>query len=167
VRRTNVRVLGSTKNKGDKIPQAGEVSGHHSHLDPPTSAKSRSRTSEREREKSKGETKGKKILEYDVRSTMTSIVSVKGFFRNWADQNDAQRSGDGGKRNDITIILHFQRRRRIVIVDSGPIVQKPAILAYRSKGQLAPINKYSNAGRRKKKLKIANIILLIEETPRT
>ena len=94
---------------------------------------------------------------------MTSIVSAKSF-RNWVNQNDARRKGGEKKRNDITIILHVQRRRRIFVVDSGPIVQKPIIFAYRVKGQLAPINKYGNAGVKKKK-QIS--IRLFEETPRT
>ena len=41
VRRTDVRVLGLTKDKGDRVPQSsGESQWHQSHLDPPTSAKS-------------------------------------------------------------------------------------------------------------------------------
>lgn len=32
------------------------------------------------------------------------------------------------KGGDSTIILHIQRRRRIVVVDPGPIIQKPIIV---------------------------------------
>ncbi len=91
--------------------------------------------------------KGKEDLESDVRSTITSMVSVRGF-RNWANQNDGRRNRKK-KRNDITIILHLQRLRRIFIVNSGPIIQKPKIFVYKAKVSWPPINRHSNAGREK------------------
>ncbi len=90
VRRTDVRVLGLTKDKGDRVPQSGESQWHQSHLDPPTSAKSKG-----QRQESKGETKGYKRLEYDVRSTMTSIVSAKGVSK--LGQSE-RRTENGGKK---------------------------------------------------------------------
>jgi hypothetical protein len=90
VRRTDVRVLGITKDKGDRVPSRGKSVAS----EPPRSAhlcKKLSRTSEREREKAKGETKGKKRLEYDVRSTMTSIVSVKGFSKLGQSERRAEK----------------------------------------------------------------------------
>jgi hypothetical protein len=55
-----------------------------------------------------------------------------------------------GKRNDITIILHIQRLRRILIVDSGPIVQKPIIFAYRVRS-VSPNQRVQQRGGKRKK----------------
>ena len=53
---------------------------------------------------------------------MTSMVSAT------ANQNDARKNVAKKKGGDSTIILHIQRRRRIVVVDPGPIIQKPIIV---------------------------------------
>lgn len=45
-----------------------------------------------------------------------------------ANQNDARKNVAKKKGGDSTIILHIQRRRRIVVVDPGPIIQKPIIV---------------------------------------
>lgn len=71
-----------------------------------------------------------------------------------------------GKRNDITIILHFQRRRRIFIVDSGPIVQKPIFFAHRIEVSY-PNQQVQQRMKKGKKMKRSYLIRLMEETWRT
>ena len=85
----------------------------------------------------------------NARSTMTSIVSVIELSQSErrADKCEKKKGGHG------TIFLHVQRRRRIVLVDSGPVVQKPVIMKRKKKGSVGrqSTSIYSTRAEREKK----------------